>query len=293
MATIVALMLLRRTPLRDLAYVVVMVGVSAAVAGLGLPGVLRTGSQHSIRAGLPNFTWPTWSVLPSLLVPALSLTIIGLSFGAGVAQDFPNAGGTPARPSRDFVGQGMANLVSAFFQCLPSAGSMSRTAYLVETGARTRWAGAISGLTCLGLAGDHRRPGGASSAGGGGRAPGRPGSLGDRPRLPSAGVAGELGGTHGDGGHPGAEHRGLAPDGDPPRRAAEPGGVRLVFLRGRGDDAGRRWGGSVPRGVLPCPLRARPGHRAPRSRHGLLRGHGGAGRISGTGGARWYLPRWC
>ncbi|RPH67864.1 MAG: SulP family inorganic anion transporter [Myxococcaceae bacterium] len=150
-ATIVALVLLRRTPLRDLAYVVVMVGASAAVAGLGLPSVVRTGSQHSIRAGLPNFIWPAWSVLPSVLVPALSLTIIGLSFGAGVARDFPNPGGAPARPSRDFVGQGMANLVSAFFQCLPSAGSMSRTAYLVETGARTRWASVISGLSCLGL----------------------------------------------------------------------------------------------------------------------------------------------
>jgi sulfate permease, SulP family len=150
-ATIVALVLLRRTRLRDLAYIVVMVGSSAAVAGLGLPSVLRTASQHAIRAGLPSFTWPAWSVLPSLLVPALSLTIIGLSFGAGVARDFPDPDGAPVRSSRDFVGQGMANLVSAFFQCLPSAGSMSRTAYLVETGARTRWASVISGLTCLGL----------------------------------------------------------------------------------------------------------------------------------------------
>ena len=148
-ATIAALALLRLTPLRDLAYLAAMVVGSAAVAWLGLPSVMRTGSQHSIRAGLPAFNWPDWSAIPSLLVPALSLTIIGLSFGAGVSQTFPNPGGRPADSSRDFVGQGVANLVSAFFQCMPSAGSMSRTAYLVETGARTRWANVITGVTGL------------------------------------------------------------------------------------------------------------------------------------------------
>jgi len=149
LATIAALALLRLTALRDLAYLAAMVVGSAVVAWLGLPSVLRTGSQHSIRAGLPAFTWPDWSAIPSLLVPALSLTIIGLSFGAGVSQTFPNPGGRPADSSRDFVGQGVANLVSAFFQCMPSAGSMSRTAYLVETGARTRWANVITGVTGL------------------------------------------------------------------------------------------------------------------------------------------------
>jgi SulP family sulfate permease len=148
-ATIVALALLRLTRLRELAYLAVMVVASGVVAWLGLPSVLRTGSQHSIRAGLPAFAWPDWSAIPSLLVPALSLTIIGLSFGAGVSQAYPNPGGRPADSSRDFVGQGLANLVSAFFQCMPSAGSMSRTAYLVETGARTRWANLITGATSL------------------------------------------------------------------------------------------------------------------------------------------------
>jgi len=149
LATIAALALLRLTALRDLAYLAAMVVGSAVVAWLGLPSVLRTGSQHSIRAGLPAFASPDWSAIPSLLVPALSLTIIGLSFGAGVSQTFPNPGGRPADSSRDFVGQGVANLVSAFFQCMPSAGSMSRTAYLVETGARTRWANVITGVTGL------------------------------------------------------------------------------------------------------------------------------------------------
>ena len=148
-ATIAALALLRLTRLRELAYLAAMVVASGVVAWLGLPSVLRTGSQHSMRAGLPAFTWPDWSAIPELLVPALSLTIIGLSFGAGVSQAFPNPGGRPADSSRDFIGQGLANLVSAFFQCMPSAGSMSRTAYLVETGARTRWANLITGATGL------------------------------------------------------------------------------------------------------------------------------------------------
>jgi SulP family sulfate permease len=94
---------------------------------------------------------PDLQAIPELLLPAFALTIVGLSFGAGVAQTFPSPEGRVGNPSRDFLGQGVANFVSAFFQCMPSAGSMSRTAYLVEAGATTRWVHVFTGLAMLGI----------------------------------------------------------------------------------------------------------------------------------------------
>src|SRR5262249_21033998 len=60
---------------------------------------------------------------------------------------FPNPGGRPVSTSRGFGGRGVANLVSAFFHCMRSAGSMSRPAYLVQPGAGPRWASVATGLT--------------------------------------------------------------------------------------------------------------------------------------------------
>jgi SulP family sulfate permease len=52
--------------------------------------------------------------------------------------------------SRDFLGQGLANICGGFFQGMPAGGSISRTATSVSAGARTRWANIFAGLI-LGL----------------------------------------------------------------------------------------------------------------------------------------------
>ena len=43
------------------------------------------------------------------MLPAVSLTIIGLVQGAGISRTVPNSDGTFGDPSRDFAGQGVAN----------------------------------------------------------------------------------------------------------------------------------------------------------------------------------------
>ena len=67
-------------------------------------------------------------LVPELLVPAMSLAFIGLVQGAGVAAAFPNPGGRPPDASRDFLGQGAANVAAGVFQGMPVGGSMSATA---------------------------------------------------------------------------------------------------------------------------------------------------------------------
>jgi SulP family sulfate permease len=48
--------------------------------------------------------------------------------------------------SRDFAGQGLGNIVGAFFQAMPAGGSLSRTGVAASSGAQTRWAGVFAGL---------------------------------------------------------------------------------------------------------------------------------------------------
>lgn len=126
-----------------------MLGLSLSVYACGASSIILAGAHHIIHSGVPLPVLPDAKAIPELLVPSLSLTILGLSFGAGVAQAYPGPDGGSGNPSRDFFGRGVANLASSLFQCIPSSGSMSRTAYLVESGAKTRWAHVFTGITML------------------------------------------------------------------------------------------------------------------------------------------------
>ena len=85
-------------------------------------------------------------LLPGLIVPALSIAVIGLVQGAGVSKAYPNPDGNYPDVSRDFIGQGVANLASSLFQGMPVGGSVGSTALNVSAGARSRWASVFSGL---------------------------------------------------------------------------------------------------------------------------------------------------
>ena len=58
----------------------------------------------------------------------------------------PNPDGTYPDASRDFVGQGVANVVSGTFRGLPLGGSVGGTGIVISTGARSRWANVFLGV---------------------------------------------------------------------------------------------------------------------------------------------------
>jgi sulfate permease, SulP family len=148
-ATMLVIAILLNTRLRHFAYAFALAGGSLVVNAYGASSIVLTGARHAIHSGMPRLVLPDLRAIPELLMPSLSLAILGLSFGAGVAQAYPAPDGAIGDSSRDFFGQGIANLVSSLFQCIPSSGSMSRTTYLVESGAKTRWAHVFTGITSL------------------------------------------------------------------------------------------------------------------------------------------------
>jgi SulP family sulfate permease len=108
--------------------------------------VSTVGSISLIPRDLPQLVLPDLSLVGALLLPALSIAIIGLVYGAGVSQGTPNPDGRYPDVSRDFLGQGAANMATSVVSGLPAGGSVSGTALLMGAGARSRWANIFVGL---------------------------------------------------------------------------------------------------------------------------------------------------
>ena len=92
----------------------------------------------AIPRSLPLAQVPMLGLVPTLLVPALSLTFVGLVQGAGISANFPNPGGRYPDASRDFIRQGAANVIAGVFRGMPVGGSMSASSLNKSAGAQTR-----------------------------------------------------------------------------------------------------------------------------------------------------------
>lgn len=151
--TLLLIVVLQRTRLGALGLVAAMAIGSALAAGLSRwfdSPVALVGDIAEIPNTLPLPTLPTLGDLGFLLLPAVSLAFIGLVQGAAVSAGVPNPDGHVSDYSRDFVGQGVGNVVAGVFRGMPVGGSMSASALLGASGARSRLAlGFASGVMAL------------------------------------------------------------------------------------------------------------------------------------------------
>ena len=144
--TIVLILTLEKTSLKSLGMVVALVVASLVVPLLGANEVALVRDVTYIPGSLPRPMLPSLAAVPGLIIPALALTFVGLMQGAGITQSIPNPDGRYPDASGDFVGQGIANIVSGLFQGTVVAGSLSATALVVSAGARSRFANIFAGL---------------------------------------------------------------------------------------------------------------------------------------------------
>ena len=145
-ATIALILLLERTKLGPLGLVLAVIVTSAGVALLRWTHVAILDDLGAVPRSLPLPTAPILRLVPVLLLPALSLAFVGLIQGAAISASFPNPDGSFPDASRDFIGQGTANIVAGVFQGMPVGGSMSASALNKAAGARSRQALVIAGV---------------------------------------------------------------------------------------------------------------------------------------------------
>jgi SulP family sulfate permease len=155
--TLGIIVVLQRTRLKAVALVVALLAATLGVLLLHWNSVELVGALSRIPRGLPSPVVPDFRMILQLLIPALSLAVLGLSIAAGVSQNYPEPDGTMPDASSDFVAQGAANLIGGFFQGMPAGGSISRTATSISAGAKSRWAnifaGVVLGIVLLTFAG--------------------------------------------------------------------------------------------------------------------------------------------
>jgi SulP family sulfate permease len=141
---------LARTRIGTFSSIVALIVPSLLVALLGWRSVALVSDVSAIPRGIPMPALPDFSLLtPALLGSALSVAAVIAVQGAGVSLIVENPDGSRVNPSRDMLAVGVANVASGLCAGIPAGGSVGQTALNVSVGARSRWAGVLSGVWML------------------------------------------------------------------------------------------------------------------------------------------------
>lgn len=90
-----------------------------------------------------------WADTGSLLLPAAIIAIVGFAEPTAIARNYAAIDRTRWSPNKELISQGAANLASGVVGGLPVGGSFSRSALNRVAGAKTRMAGAVTGIVVI------------------------------------------------------------------------------------------------------------------------------------------------
>ncbi len=114
--------------------------------------VTADGRWPPVRTvGLVGSPWPPlsvpqvpWAQLPELASLAFALTIVALGQSYSIAKAVATRSGQRIDANREFIGQGLSNIVGSFSSSYVSCGSLNRSMPNFEAGARTPMASVFS-----------------------------------------------------------------------------------------------------------------------------------------------------
>ncbi len=151
LATMVLIVILRRTAPRFPGLIVAVAAGSALAFMLGLPVDTIASRFGELPSQLPTPQFPDISLdriqelLPSAFVIAFLAGVESL-LSAMVADRMT---GGQHRPNAELLAQGVANIASPLFGGMPATGAIARTATNVKAGGRTPVAGIVHAVTIL------------------------------------------------------------------------------------------------------------------------------------------------
>ncbi len=130
-----------------------------ALIAASLVNYLLDGGAHRVRvvgalpASLPPFSPPAFSMddLRQLAGGALAIAMLGLAEAVSIARAVAARSQQMVDNSREFVGQGLANIAGSFFSAYASSGSFTRTGVNFEAGAKTPLAAVFSACLLAGI----------------------------------------------------------------------------------------------------------------------------------------------
>ncbi|MGO4400069.1 SulP family inorganic anion transporter [Achromobacter sp. PAB15] len=152
LATLGVALLVRRLDKRKPYMLLGLVAGSAAAAVFNAWAAANGGTPVSVLGAIaqpwPPFHIPSvdWRALPDLLSLAFALTIVALAQSISIAKAVATRSGQRIDANREFVGQGLSNIVGGFFSCYLSCGSLNRSIPNYEAGAKTPLAAVFSAV---------------------------------------------------------------------------------------------------------------------------------------------------
>ena len=139
---------------------VVVTTIISCVMDFGTPvadGGLGGAIVGSIPEGLPSLTIPNFdfSVINQMIVTAITIGLIGFMEAISIAKAMAAQTKQRLNADQELMGQGLANVVSSFFQGYAVSGSFSRSAVNISAGAITGFSSVVTavivGITLLWL----------------------------------------------------------------------------------------------------------------------------------------------
>lgn len=152
LTTLGAALLVRRLDKRKPYMLLGLIAGSLAAAGFNAWVATRGGAPVSVVGAIaqpwPPFHVPSvdWRALPDLMSLAFALTIVALAQSISIAKAVATRSGQRIDANREFVGQGLSNIVGGFFSCYLSCGSLNRSIPNFEAGAKTPLAAVFSAV---------------------------------------------------------------------------------------------------------------------------------------------------
>jgi SulP family sulfate permease len=104
-----------------------------------------------VPATLPHVTVPPVSIERLRLVMAASfaIAILGMVEAISIGKALSARAQVKFHANQELFAKGVGNVVGAFFGCMPTSASWTRSAINLQMGSKTRWVGVVAGLTVL------------------------------------------------------------------------------------------------------------------------------------------------
>ncbi len=142
---------LKRFPALPGAFVVLALGVLAAMAGHFCAGAVTCVGPIQVALqmpGAPSLDWETWSRLGQLAAP-LALIIYAESWGSMRAYALRH--NEPLDANREMIALGSSNIASGLMRGMPVGAGFSATSANEAAGSRSRLAGVVAALAIIAL----------------------------------------------------------------------------------------------------------------------------------------------
>ncbi|MDM3871874.1 SulP family inorganic anion transporter [Porticoccus sp. W117] len=118
---------------------------------------LISGDEHGIALvgalprSLPTLSMPDLSegTVAAVLPGAMAVAVLGLVEAVSIARAIGIRSGQRISGSREFIGQGLSNIVGSFFSCYAGSGSFTRSGANYDAGAQTPLAGVFAALILI------------------------------------------------------------------------------------------------------------------------------------------------